>query len=93
MTFNGTPFNDDQLDYMRSLAKIPDDQLSWCGWGRVGPDCCCNPDCHGKKTGATLADKKAVWCPECHNEPRDGVITHRKGCKASPSSSADKDDV
>jgi len=80
-TFNGTPFNDDQLDYMRSLAKIPDEQLSWCGWGRIGPDCCCNPECEGKTAGKTLADKKAVWCPECHNWPRNGEpITHRRGC-------------
>lgn len=86
MSFNGTPFNDDQLDYMRSLAEIPDAQLSWCGWGRAGdPHCCCNPECVGKKTGKTLADKKAVWCPECHNEPHDhaGTITHRRGCSST----------
>jgi len=83
-TFNGTPFNDEQLDYMRSLAAIPDDELGWCGWGRVGPDCCCNPECPGK-AGKTLADAKLVWCPECHNKPwADGTITHNVMCKRRP---------
>lgn len=74
-------FNDDQLDYMRSLEKIPPEKLSWCGWGRAGdPWCCMNPDCIGKKEGKTLADKMKVWCPDCHNEPRDGLITHNIMC-------------
>lgn len=81
-TFNGTPFNNEQLDYMRSLAKIPPEKLSWCGWGRAGdPFCCGNPDCIGKKEGKTLADKMKVWCQECQNAPwPDGTITHVITC-------------
>ncbi len=87
--FNGTPFNDDQLDYIRSLAKIPNDELGWCGWGRVGPDCCMNPGCPGKN-GKTLADKMKVWCPECQNAPwPDGTIVHRKGCGTAEKRSTD----
>lgn len=87
-TFNGTPFNDEQLDYMRSLSKIPPDELAWCGWGRVGPGCCGAPsdEC---KAGKTLADKMKVWCTTCHNYPRNGVITHVKGCKAAGQLSKD----
>lgn len=84
-SFNGTPFNDEQLDYMRSLAKIPPEKLSWCGWGRAGdPHCCGNPECDGKTEGKTLADKMKVWCPVCRNYPRNGVLTHAKGCTATP---------
>lgn len=85
---NGTPFNDDQLDHMRSIARLPDEQVSWCGWGRAGdPHCCAAPDCEGKTDGKTLADKKLVWCTSCHNYPfRGGMISHRLGCTAQPSS-------
>ena len=74
-------FNDEQRSYMRYLDAQPREKLSWCGWGPAGdPHCCGNTGCEGKKHGLTAADKMKVWCPECHNEPRDGVITHRKGC-------------
>lgn len=61
MGFNGTPFNDDQLEHMRSIAKLPDERVSWCGWGVTGREgCCMNPHCIGKATGATMADRKAI---------------------------------
>ena len=96
MSFNGTPFNDDQLDHMRSIAKLPDEQVSWCGWGTVADAkrgwCCANPTCLGKTEGKTAADKKRVWCPVCRMVPDgDGVLTHTRFCKAAPSSSPDKD--
>ena len=81
MSFSGTPFNDEQLAHMRALAALPDEQVSWCGWGRAGdPYCCANASCPGKTEGKTLADKKAVWCPACRMTPSNGVLTHTKFC-------------
>lgn len=89
-TFNGTPFNDEQLDHMRSIAALPDEKVSWCGWGRAGdPHCCCNPDCVGKREGKTLADKKKVWCPTCRLVPENGMPRHTKFCTASVQTGGD----
>ena len=84
MGFNGTPFNDDQLDHMRSIAAMPEDQVSWCGWGRAGdPWCCMAADCEGKTKGKTLADRRKVECPFCGNYPRnDEPIVHVVTCRS-----------
>lgn len=82
-TFNGTPFNDEQLAHMRSIAKLPPEQVSWCGWGRAGdPHCCADPDCAGKKAGKTAADKLALRCLECNSTPwsPEGKLYHRISC-------------
>lgn len=93
-TFNGTPFNDEQLDHMRSIDRLPDEEVSWCGWGSMRAaregDCCCDPACPGKTEGKTRADKIKVWCPNCRNYPRNGVLTHSKFCTAPPPSSTDE---
>lgn len=72
-------FNAEQRDHMRWLGEQPPEKLAWCGWGPVGPFCCGSPseEC---KAGKTLADKMKVWCPECHNVPRNGAIVHCIGC-------------
>lgn len=82
MSFNGTPFNNDQLDHMRAMGALPDEQVSWCGWGRAGdPHCCADSTCLGKTEGKTAADKRRVWCPDCRMVPnRDGVLTHTRFC-------------
>lgn len=90
MSFNGTMFNDDQLDHMRAIGRLPPEQVSWCGWGRAGDRwCCANPECEGKTQGKTLADKMKVWCPACRNYPRNGIITHTKRCTATPTGSTE----
>lgn len=91
MTFNGTPFNNDQLEHMRDLAKRDPATLCWCGWYEVGK-------CYSRvytecAEGKSAADKMAVWCPSCRNPPRDGVITHVRGCaKAEQPESATNGD-
>lgn len=52
-------FNEDQQDYMRSLASIPLNTKCWCGWYMLGE--CPN----GCPTDKTCADKMATKCPEC----------------------------
>lgn len=63
-------FNDDQRDYMRHLATIPVEELSWCGWYRVGEDP--HPECKGK---GTRADFLAAACSGCRTLPPHHVIT------------------
>ena len=62
-------FNEDQEDYMRSLAAIPPAERCWCGWYRLG-------ECSSCPAGATCADKLAVACPQCRSAPmRPGDAT------------------
>lgn len=74
-------FNDDQLDYMRSLEEMPPETKCWCGWYRLG-EC---PNCKTYAPGKTCADKIAVRCPECRNDPgpNGGTITHTIRCSRS----------
>ena len=73
-------FNSEQEAYMDYLRSVPARELCWCGWHPrkekgFNPEC----DTHNK----TAADKMAVWCPECHNDPGPNgkpPFTHRKGC-------------
>lgn len=77
-------FNEDQQDYMRSLAEMPLESKCWCGWHRLG-EC---QNCATYAPGKTCADKVAAMCPECRYEPspNGGQIEHRIGCpkKAKP---------
>jgi hypothetical protein len=69
-------FNEDQQAYIEYLATIPPEQKCWCGWYKVN-------ECPHCPSGKTSADKIAVRCPECHNDPGpegDRPIIHRKGC-------------
>jgi hypothetical protein len=70
-------FNEDQQDYMRSLAKIPTTERCWCGWYSLG-------ECPNCPRHLTCADKITRQCPYCHNEPDrrdpDGPITHNIRC-------------
>lgn len=68
-------FNQDQQDYMNSLALMPAEQKCWCGWYRLG-QC---PNCH---TMRSCAEKLVERCPECWNDggPDKGPIIHRIGC-------------
>ena len=70
-------FNEDQQDYMASLAKIPVTERCWCGWYSLGYCPNCPPH-------LTCADKIARQCPYCRNEPDrrdpDGKITHNIRC-------------
>ena len=72
-------FNSDQQSYMDMLSNLPALAKCWCGWYLLG-EC---PNCATYAPGKTCADKMAVWCPECHNDPgpNSGTITHIKGCK------------
>ena len=72
-------FNSDQQEYMVHLSNLPAAAKCWCGWYLLGE--CSN--CATYAPGKTCADKMAVWCPECHNDPgpNGGTITHIKGCK------------
>jgi hypothetical protein len=73
-----TMFNSDQRSWMESLAAIPPDRKCWCGWDRLGE---CNNPPSICRPGKTSADRMAVWCQDCHDEPwDDGVIHHRVGC-------------
>ena len=68
--------NDDQIDYIRSLGKIPPSERCYCGWYRAGK-------CYHCKDRATLADRLKVQCPGCDNYPLLGgsiAVTHRIGC-------------
>lgn len=69
-------FNADQRDYMADLAAMPPATKCWCGWYPIGECPHCPP-------GKSAADKVAVWCPDCHNDPGPGgdrPIVHRVGC-------------
>jgi len=66
-------FNAEQREHMESLGAMSPEQKCWCGWNRVG-------DCHNPgpcQEGKTAADKMAVWCHDCHNEPGE---FHRFSC-------------
>lgn len=72
--------NEEQLDYLRSLGKIPPDERCWCAWFRLG-EC---PHCPPSKT---LAQRLLVQCPDprCQNYPDPlGLypITHNIKCQA-----------
>ena len=72
-------FNSYQQSYMDMLSNLPALAKCWCGWYLLG-EC---PNCATYAPGKTCADKMAVWCLECHNDPgpNSGTITHIKGCK------------
>lgn len=79
-------FNNDQLDHMRSISALPDERVSWCGWGTIEDakrgHCCGDHSCPGQTEGKTRADKLAVWCPRCRLTPgKDGTIAHPPWCK------------
>ena len=67
-----TVLNEDQVDYMRSLGKIPPEEKCWCGWFRLDE---CNK-CNVNHPGKTRANFLAQACPECFTLPP----THVKGC-------------
>lgn len=64
-------FNDDQRDYMRSLATIPPEHRCWCGWYKLGE---CYGGCNNRHPGRTRADFLAVACPECRTLPPHHVL-------------------
>jgi hypothetical protein len=69
-------FNEDQKGYMKYLAEIPPEEKCWCGWYLCGECSVCPPD-------KTNADKRKVWCPECHSDPGPNgeyPLTHTRGC-------------
>jgi hypothetical protein len=69
-------FNDDQLDYIKSLNKINSKDLCWCGWYKKGHCFDCPKD-------LSAADKIKIRCSECHSEPLEygkGKIIHRIKC-------------
>lgn len=74
-------FNDDQLDYMHSLSKIPLAEKCYCAWFRLGTCPHCPP-------GVSAADRATVECVGCNNYPPatklDAPIVHRIGCNLYP---------
>lgn len=73
-------FNDEQLEYMDSLAKLSAEDTCYCGWNPIGK-------CQNCPPGKTAADKIAAWCPECRGAPSaDGArpLVHRVGCSKRP---------
>jgi hypothetical protein len=71
--------NPDQAEYVRELHRMDPAEKCWCGWYPKGKCHTCPPD-------KTCADKMAVQCPECHNDPgwwEGGAIIHRVGCSKS----------
>lgn len=82
-------FNDDQIDYMRSMAKRPPDARCWCAWYPLGECPHCPPD-------KTLADRLKVQCPDirCQNYPDandpTGKITHNIACRANAASTPEQ---
>lgn len=71
-------FNAEQTEYIEYLGHLAPEVKCWCGWYKLGECPHCPP-------GKTSADKMAVWCPECHNDPgpgpNGGTIIHRFDCK------------
>lgn len=55
-------FNDDQRDYMASLARRPHDTKCYCGWYSIGK---C-PHCPKDLTHQDAVDRA---CPECRSYP------------------------
>jgi hypothetical protein len=48
--------NGEQQNHMRELARIPPEQLCWCGWCRIGR--CDTPSaCNINHAGKSAADK------------------------------------
>lgn len=74
-------FNEEQQDYMRSLAAMPLETKCWCGWYRLGE---CPNGCPKDKT---CADKMATACPECGSTKGlpNLPLYHRRGCSRSNS--------
>jgi hypothetical protein len=74
-------FNDDQLDYMRSLAAIPPAEKCYCAWFRLG-------ECPNCPPGLSAGDRVKLECRGCGNyPPREDLgasIVHRIGCKIVP---------
>lgn len=77
----GSPFNEYQTDYMRSLSKVPLEEKCWCGWYRLGACPNCRP-------GETCAERVAASCEACGNFPAHRgdtrPLTHRFYCPKSP---------
>lgn len=78
--------NQEQQEYVNSLAAIPDENRCWCGWYRL--DQCPNCD-----KSSSLADRLKVSCKhkQCRNYPRqgdpEGTIIHNIACPDRISSS------
>lgn len=70
-------FNDDQIDYIKSLARIADDKRCYCAWFPLGECPHCPP-------GKTLADRLKLQCSSCGSYPPaalpDQPVAHRIGC-------------
>lgn len=70
-------FNDEQLSYMRSLARMPPETKCYCAWFPIG-------ECHSCPPHLSVADRIPLECPECHNYPpaRDlsQPVTHNVKC-------------
>ncbi len=58
-------FNSYQEGYLRYLATVTPEDRCWCGWYSKG-QCMAGTKCPPDKS---LADRMAVWCPECHGSP------------------------
>lgn len=73
-------FNDDQVDYMKSLAATDPAKLCWCGWYQRGE---CLNRCDPRYSAA---DKLAVKCQLCNATPDmpNGRLIHRVHCENSP---------
>lgn len=71
-------FNAEQNDYIKYLASRLPETKCYCGWWDKGKCRDCPPQ-------LSAADKLAVRCPSCDNEPWHSdprrPITHRRGCK------------
>lgn len=68
--------NEEQEDYVKSLAKIGPDKLCFCGWFVLGK-------CHSCPKDVTAAFKLANRCFECQNNPCDPKtlkIYHKLNC-------------
>lgn len=73
-------FNDEQLDYMKSLSEMAPATKCWCGWYPVGECYNCTRD--PRVSGKTCADKLALRCHECGSTPSvpEWPVFHYSGC-------------
>lgn len=67
-------FNEDQLDYMESMAKVPLEKKCWCCWYMFGECPHCPTDVNG-------ADKMAAMCNNCRAYPVPGERRHLDWCQ------------
>lgn len=71
-------FNADQIDYMRSMGKLPREQKCYCAWFKAG-------ECPHCPADLTAADRAPLECPSCGNYPParnlNAPVTHNIACK------------